>query len=1662
MGQDMSPTNQIGPSFAALKRWRWLVLVVAFLLPGVTHADIVNFGKGSLIIPNQASFQTPCGSLAGYGLVLRILKANQPGGYFNPTTPNPARTPVTVYWAVGSNKHSPNRCVPTDLNTTPDGKPWNTGLGSSPSWNDGCDFQVANSGDQPVTVVDYSIDPWTQGAQNGLFPKVQVPMRTPGVISTDSTRVPPALTTQYIALKGSDSTLNSKGASTTVGTITVTSATDGTTTGLGTSVTYNAPDTITASGTFVYTKKNLTSTPITAVTITLKDGSGNVLGTTTLNPPFAIGTNVTLNWSTSFDINSNSYTGNKPSGTYISVKDTTLSNIKYVGNGTPEAVPVLPAKTLTAAKGWTTIQYLGAPFIIDGSQAQEVIEFIENGDPNNSDPKLATDVAIQSGNPGAPTLHILNEFTYNNASYNSLMARSGGYFDQCTGPKMLINGERPGSLAATTDHYVTMHQSLTSFNANVARRISDVPPKIALVDTESNGDNTGSASVSGLLILDAYLANAGLYVSNSSKNVDSAGCPPNTKSGCNINGGKPGFIYDQFDADADLVSFPGYAGGILNQVGSDGKLIYGVLWTPHWEATSNSQKYSFAPPYDASSGSGKAGLDNIATFLGKYGTGLMGECASIASYESSPNGATKLTALDTPNTNLLFTGPVANNHLSKNEGSWEGMNCSDPDYPNNVTDACTATGASSCKSNDTSGGKQECVYWDNATNEFAQVGDFHFVQTSGAVDDFKPDDTLNSTYGPGSLRIATTWTNYHPGDYPNGGSCTVTKTDGTCDNRWDIFDLGRKGGDASKGQIVYVAGHDYQISTVGSRIILNTLLNLGSDAVLDQRSLSAPTIYADPNGARDSQGATALGPVPLNFTGIYDVVTGVPASRFQYTWGSGSQWLFPRTPGNIYEAPLVQAVGGVQALQAGNTLFASSVLWDAQGPGDLGNPSGLTGIYGGKASQRNLFTYFGGQVRSVTGAPNGLLQQGWTPSIVAPEEVDDSHCTDVLSYGEVVDGKHAPYFGFVSGADGVCDIEEATGLVPVSAGNDFGLSEWSVPVSGNLALLMSTTNKDVVKGLLQVVEGYCFTTDSHHDGSGDYSRPSKIADCNAPTNPVNNPVMGGILHSTPAVVPPSANVSDHGVSRPTIMLAAGADGQLHAFYISGGNGYQGPLNPLHYPNTAASTVFGQNGLGTDWMSGSIFTPPLPMTELWSYLPASQLPLLASNTQMVDSAPVVQDVFVDFGNTGSREWHTVVVATAGGPLGNPGAEIFALDITNPLQPVLLWDLMGAWTGPASSINPDILANNSTVGANAPMTVQTGNRGGFAQAGTTMTGVYDYSMLGASYGLSLGVLRAGDQPTFPVYVATNMNKDSANSAQNGVQLYSIDIATGQKIWQWVEPYPDAPNNSPGDPVPPAASLLTDENNSLGWVYVPDYEGNLWELSARFGTNPWNGKGVSAKGEIFSTTTLNEPLSSPVAIADLPGSMAGTAGLKSWAGRTIALVGTDNSGDSFVDTTGELHTINIDSRSRPTTGIAPSDPAAPFPFSFTNQRVVGNLSVAGTSVYVNTASLPVTDPLTVDTSSTGKTFAIDLASAQAGDLGSNLTAVQFLSGHPIYGGVAVYHDPTNSKNDRVVGAQVAQLAILSSISTAATPNSALSIDHPSNDVLYRILGWMRRFLS
>ncbi len=138
------------------------------------------------------------------------------------------------------------------------------------------------------------------------------------------------------------------------------------------------------------------------------------------------------------------------------------------------------------------------------------------------------------------------------------------------------------------------------------------------------------------------------------------------------------------------------------------------------------------------------------------------------------------------------------------------------------------------------------------------------------------------------------------------------------------------------------------------------------------------------------------------------------------------------------------------------------------------------------------------------------------------------------------------------------------------------------------------------------------------------------------------------------------------ITRPRVLLVGANDGLLHAFDAGSAQTSQKPDLTGNYP-------YG-NGSGA---------------ELWAFLPPDLLPrlkdLLSAHQYMVDGSVMLRDVWVDgsdatdgahtppapSGADGTKqadEFHTVAIF--GRRAG--GNQYSALDVTNPLQPTLLWN------------------------------------------------------------------------------------------------------------------------------------------------------------------------------------------------------------------------------------------------------------------------------------------------------------------------------------------------------------------------------------------------------
>ncbi|QSQ19856.1 hypothetical protein JY651_31820 [Pyxidicoccus parkwayensis] len=1269
-------------------------------------------------------------------------------------------------------------------------------------------------------------------------------------------------------------------------------------------------------------------------------------------------------------------------------------NVDNFTTGSGDARPWFNSTTLNntiSTPRFSTVRYSGGAFIIAAEDAQRAIDFIRSGTGPLSPQKFRTSCGCGT-------------FTNNSGC-----------------------------------HYVRMHQATIEFTAPIARRINRTPPKIALLDLDETVDDSrpgGGASYVKGGMLDDYLRNAGLDFPGA------GGCPENTTSGCTLNGGNPGLIYDSLHANKDLISTSAFPHGLLNAVDpSTHKPRYKVFWAPHWEL-GDSNYSEYAPNGDGATTQRENLLNNIAYFADQRGNGVFAECASVNSYETTKRPD------NSPVLSSRFQGAsgFTRNPLGNPGDDWSGRNCTDPDYL-----------AQSL------GSRGECMIYPNPGDPFSQVGNFRFDNVAGHTENY------TATYKAGVRRLAVSWYQFQNGELYDKPS-DVVKTSG---RGADFFSFNQKDNDPEKATIVYLAGHDFKESVAGTRIVLNTLLNLGSEPLGSERALAAPVAFDDTNGS-DSNGTRAL-----VFAATYDAVSGYPPGVDTYDPIQGSHWVFPYFPGHLRAHSLI----GGTALSSGESALEDATLWDADAMLPL-------------PRERNLFTYFGGQVtvdpNLGTGrrAPRGVMQVGWKPQKVAGTAINNSYgaapnpnCVDELKLGKATARDGSFVFDFVKGSDGVCDLQQAMQYSPQLAGADFGVTMEPI----NKAALAADFNK--VAQLLQRVRGFCFATSTRVDGTGTPVLEPSDSQCNN-MDADNRAHLGGFANSTPTVVPPSPDIPDNGAPRPTVIYAAGLDGQLHAFYVSGGSGYTGPANTPATLNPSADAAFSTD-YATRFQQGNL--PPAG-TELWSFLPATQLPWLRSNNARVDSAPIARDVFADFTGTGRREWRTVLVAN----VGKQGRDLFALDVTNPLKPSLLWHLVGshAQTGAFPPYAPVALTDRDTGGTqwtvkwHEPTAV-------FKQApqsdvGRLSTGLYDYSELGGARSLSMGRLRQGMEPVYAVFVASS-SSGAYGSPAKGLQVFAIDVANGQKLWQWEQPY----TQTWVDNTAPIAPTVLSDTGGAARVYVGDMEGRVWELDGATGMNVnvvRQGPSCSDTSpckysalDTGSTDTERRPITTNIAVAQLPANVTAGTAFADFPGEQLALVGTGGVPWVTDAMDGQLHVAMLGANRRlppgvdgtllngtPVTASAARNLAlmqgmlqepTPFPLTYAGPRhLYGGITVVGRTAYFSVANGAVNDLMALGALTAGATYSVDLGNTAttASSAAVTLPGVTLAN----YGGIAVYHRANGgASTDYVVGLGVSRISntVINNASGngPSSPTNDLRVNG-RNDWVFRLLNWSQRFFE
>jgi hypothetical protein len=254
------------------------------------------------------------------------------------------------------------------------------------------------------------------------------------------------------------------------------------------------------------------------------------------------------------------------------------------------------------------------------------------------------------------------------------------------------------------------------------------------------------------------------------------------------------------------------------------------------------------------------------------------------------------------------------------------------------------------------------------------------------------------------------------------------------------------------------------------------------------------------------------------------------------------------------------------------------------------------------------------------------------------------------------------------------------------------------------SLLQAFNVDNITNGMLGLTDEFIWPDGYVHDFDGDgdfdaddgdwlvewvrgYRQPS--------TNTKKEWLLGPIDHSIPALLTPpgtpkwyfgSAVTESERQSydafknnlqeRDTVLFVGSRDGKIHAF----------DAGKFRWGDNPKTTGFKELRGYFLWEDLSANPPgycsdvtdcPNYGTgrELWAFIPADLIPRLKNNIlkgddqSYVDASPALADVYIDTNDDGiSDAWRTILLSAE----GNGGDTVFCLDVTDPYNPVFMWE------------------------------------------------------------------------------------------------------------------------------------------------------------------------------------------------------------------------------------------------------------------------------------------------------------------------------------------------------------------------------------------------------
>ena len=254
----------------------------------------------------------------------------------------------------------------------------------------------------------------------------------------------------------------------------------------------------------------------------------------------------------------------------------------------------------------------------------------------------------------------------------------------------------------------------------------------------------------------------------------------------------------------------------------------------------------------------------------------------------------------------------------------------------------TGTAFKNCSDPTTSSGT-ECVYYSYPGDSFSQVGDFKWVGESGHTAAFYPQSTTSSMYKPGVVPLISHVSSLNtgligtPSPYTGTASASATAARAMIDT--ELTSRNIKDNTAGKANVLYLAGHDQSGTVAGTKIMMETLLQLGLSTL--------PPITVTTEVSRNSPIAVTIddgsGPAANIVQGTFEFVAPVPTVPTFGVDADAATFTFPYLKGHL-RGRLASTITTVS-----DTFGGDGITFDAA----AGIP---TAIYTGSGCGSNYFT----------------------------------------------------------------------------------------------------------------------------------------------------------------------------------------------------------------------------------------------------------------------------------------------------------------------------------------------------------------------------------------------------------------------------------------------------------------------------------------------------------------------------------------------------------------------------------------------------------------------------------------------------------------------------------------------------------------------------------